>query len=118
MNDHDDDIDRALAALPLEEPPPNLHARIMTATVYRPAPLASTWEAWLVGTLIAVAAWMIWTVASAPHAADRLAGALSDAVQNSGLASLPVIFWLAVGVSAAWWISTLTVPSPRRIRVR
>ncbi|HEX3549198.1 MAG TPA: hypothetical protein VHT53_02415 [Candidatus Elarobacter sp.] len=118
MNDHDDDLDRALAALPLEEPPARLHARIMAATVYRPAPVASTWEAWLVGTLVALAAWMIWLVASAPNVGDRLAGVLTDVLQNSGLGSISTIFWLAVGVSATWWISSLTVPSPRRIRVR
>ena len=34
----DDDLDRALFALPLEEPPADLHGRILAATVLRPAP--------------------------------------------------------------------------------
>ena len=31
----DDELERALAALPLEEPPADLHARILAATVCR-----------------------------------------------------------------------------------
>ena len=118
MNDHDDDIDRALAALALEEPPAGLHARIMAATVYRAAPLAATWEAWLVGTLIALAAWLIWLVATTPNVTERLSASLEGVLSNSTLGTVSTAFWLAVGVSAAWWVSTLTVPSPRRIRAR
>ena len=39
--DSDDALDRALFALPLEEPPADLRASILTATVYRPAPAFS-----------------------------------------------------------------------------
>ena len=42
----DDDLDRALFALPLEEPPADLHRRIMAATVLRPAPEFRQWELW------------------------------------------------------------------------
>jgi len=34
----DDELDRALFALPLEEPPADMHQRIMSATVLRAAP--------------------------------------------------------------------------------
>jgi hypothetical protein len=118
MNDHDDELDRALAALPLEEPPPGLHARIMTATVYRPAPIVRTWELWLCGTLVAVAAWLVWLGATAPHAGERVAGLLARAIDIAGLDSPYTLLWLAIGVSAAWWISQLSLPAPRRIRIR
>ncbi|HYW55286.1 MAG TPA: hypothetical protein VE826_15035 [Dongiaceae bacterium] len=119
MNYHDDDaLDRALAALPLEEPPARLHDRIMAATVLRPAPLASGWEVWLVGTLVAVAAWCCWLLVSSPSIVTRVAAALSDALENAGLTSEYTLLWLAVGVSAAWWVSQLTVPASRKIRVR
>jgi hypothetical protein len=115
----DDDLDRALAALPLAEPPAGFHARVMAATVYRPEPVVRGWEVWAIGTLVAVAAWLIWLVSSAPHATERIAGALISAVETAGLTSPTTVLWLAVGASAAWWISQLTFPSSRgRIEAR
>ena len=116
---HDDDLDRAIAALPLAEPPAGFHARVMAATVYRPEPAVRGWEVWVIGTLVEVAAWLTWLVADTPNATEQIANALVYAVQTSGLTSTYTVLWLAVGVSAAWWISQLTVPaSPRRIEVR
>ena len=43
----DDELDRALFALPLEEPPADMHERIMAATVLRAGPAFRTWELWL-----------------------------------------------------------------------
>jgi hypothetical protein len=110
---HDDDLDRALFALPLEEPPPGLHARIMAATVYRPEPFLRGWEIWVVGTLVALAAWLSWLVGTTPHAAEQLTSVATEAFENTGLASSYTLLWLAVGASAAWWISLLTFPSSR-----
>jgi hypothetical protein len=120
MNGFDDDLDRAIAALPLAEPPAGFHARIMAATVYRPEPVVRNWEVWLIGTLVAVAAWLTWLVATTPHATEQLAGAVASAMQmTAGVTTTATVLWLAVGVSAAWWISQLSVPSsPRRIEVR
>ncbi|GEM_PF-1339746 len=117
---YDDDLDRAIAALPLAEPPAGFHARVMAATVYRLEPAVRGWELWLIGTLVAVAAWLTWLAASTPHATEQIAGALLNAaVQTAGLATTYTVLWLAVGVSAAWWISQLTVPSTRnRIEAR
>ena len=119
MNYDDDALDRALAALPLEEPPADLHARIMAATVYRPEPVVGGWEVWLVGTLIALAAWLAWLVASAPQAGERLTDAAVRVIENAGFTSDYTMLWVAVGASAAWWISQLSFPTrPSRIEVR
>ena len=118
---HDDDfadLDRMLAALPLEEPPAGLRARILTATVYRPAPAVRPWEVWLVSTFAAIAVWLTWVVASSPHAGERFVDATSRIMEAGGLTSVTTALWLAVGVSAAWWISQLSVPSTRRIKIR
>ena len=117
MHDDFDDLDRALWALPLEEPPAGLHARIMAATVYRAEPAVHAWEVWLIGSLVACGAWLVWFVASAPHASERLGEAITRSVMNAGLTSDYTLLWLALGVSTAWWISMLTVPSPRRNRI-
>ncbi len=120
MMDRDDDLDRMLAALPLEEPPATLHGRIMGATVYAPAtsaPSVSGWEIWMVGILAAAAVWLSWLVLSVPNATQRLIGAAVNAVQAAGLASPETLLWLAAGASTAWWISAITIPRDRRIRV-
>ena len=118
---HDDDfadLDRMLAALPLEESPAGLRARILTATVYRPEPAVKPWETWLIGTFVALAAWVVWLIGTEPNAGERLVDATSRLIDAGGLNSLTTVLWLGVGISAAWWISQLTIPSARRIRIR
>ena len=118
MNHHDmDDLDRALAALPLDEPPAGLHARIMALTVYRPRPVVRTWEFWVVGTLAALAIWFSWTVLSAPHAGERLVEGMTRLLDRVGFTSVTTVLWVAIGASAALWISQLTFPAARRIRI-
>ena len=119
--DDDDALDRMLSALPLEETPPGLHARILAATVHAPAAAAArvrTWELWAIGVAAALVVWVTWMVLAQPHASARIAFALTDAVQQSGLFSLATLEWLAAGASAAWWLSMLSVPRARRVEVR
>ena len=117
MTYDDDNLDRMLAALPLEEPPAGLHERILATTVYRPRPDDAAWEVWLVGTLIALAAWLSFVVVTTPHAGEQLMTWAVRLTQNGGLTSLNTLLWLAVGASAAW-ISQLSFPRGRRIEVR
>ena len=112
----DDALDRALASLPLEEPSPALHARILTATIYRPRPMVAMWEVWLIATLAAVAVWLSWAVVSAPSASTRLADLVTDVVNAGGLNSVQTLLWLGTGISAAWWLSVFTTAPRRRIQ--
>jgi hypothetical protein len=117
----DDALDRALAALPLDDPPADLQQRILARTVYAPQPAFRGWELWAVGTLIAVATWLCWLVASAPHAVTRIVTAFSHVVALSGLDSTATVLWLVAGVSTTWWLTQLSVPSQtarRRIKVQ
>jgi hypothetical protein len=118
---HDDDfadLDRMLAALPLEEPPAGLRSRILSATVYRPEPAMRAWELWAIGTLIALTVWFVWLLATAPHAGARFVELTTTVVEDGGLTSLTTLLWFAVGISAAWWISQLSFPTARRVRSR
>src|SRR3981081_1994816 len=94
----EDDLDRAIAALPLADPPAGFHARVMAATVYRPEPAVRNWEVWLIGTLVAVAAWLAGPAAGPPSASQRIVETLVDTVQTAGLTSTYTVLWLAVGV--------------------
>ena len=113
MTYDDDDLDRALAALPLEEPPSGFRARVVAATVYAPARVATpvrSLEPWLLGTLCALLAWCCWLVVAQPHA---VLGALAPALDAAPLVSPQTWVWTAVGAAATLWISVLTVPAGR-----
>ena len=115
----DDALDRALAALPLDEPPADLQRRILARTVYAPRAAFLGWELWLVAIATALVGWFGWLLLSAPHAQERVGDALARLVAVSGLDSMNTVLWLAAGVSATWWIVQLSVPDRRhRIEVR
>jgi hypothetical protein len=111
----DDALDRALAALPLEEPPADLHARILAATVDAPVPAAALpgWELWLVAILSSLALWLAWLFVTTPHAVERLTFAIDRIVEAGGLSSASTLLWVAIGVSAAWWVTQISVPQPQ-----
>jgi hypothetical protein len=120
MKMDDDALDRAIDALPLEEPPADLRARILTATVYRPVPLFTPREAGLLGAGIALVAWLLVLVV--------LGGAtlFVDSIQTIGsamvraLSSGMTLAWVAAGGVTAVWISLFTgfQPSAKGADVR
>ncbi len=103
----DDELDRALFALALEEPPANLRDRILAATVYRPPAPFRTWELWLLAAAVAVVGFVTFALLTAvPHLGDQLQSATVVLVRALGLFSVATYAWLAVGVSAVWTISS------------
>lgn len=112
----DDELDRALRALPLDEPPAGLRQQILAATVLRPPATFRPWEIWLLGTLLALAAWLCVDVVSAgPAAAANGLARISGWVRDSGVTSPTILFWLGIGFSSVWWISHLTLMPQQRI---
>jgi hypothetical protein len=104
----EDELDRALFALPLEEPPADLHGRIMAATALRPAPTFTALEICvLVLSVALVGSLTFWMFASTPHAGSRLADTIVAGARAMGLFSRSTYVWLAVGISSVWWISSL-----------
>ncbi|MDE2481445.1 MAG: hypothetical protein KGN02_04575 [bacterium] len=106
--DSDDALDRALFALPLEEPPADLRAAILTATVYRPAPLFKPWELALIGTIVAIVLWLGALIVMG-------GGALFvESIEKLGVAvirafaSTTTLAWLAAGGATAIWLSIFT----------
>jgi len=112
----DDELDRALFALPLEEPPVDLRARILAATVARPRLTFRAWEVWLVGTLFAFMVWLTVLVGtSVPDIGGVISRALSAGVDTFAESlSVNTLMWMALGVSFAVWISQLSLPQSRR----
>ncbi len=113
----DDELERALLALPLEEPPAGLRERILAATVSR-APVSGpfrAWELWLIGAAVLVAAAVTYLMlASVPDLGARANLALDNVLYALGLFSPATYVWCAVGVSAVWAISSLPLMLPAR----
>ena len=111
----DDELNGALFALPVEEPPADLHARILAATVGRPAPAFATWEWLLLAIAISLtAAGTVWIVTSAPGSVHALGTAVIGGLHALGLYSRATYVWIAIGLSSVWWISSLNfMPNPR-----
>ena len=85
--DSDDALDRALFALPLEEPPEDLRASILTATVYRPVPVFAAWEIAAIGAVAAVGIWFAVVIALGGgtlfvHTVDTIGQSFTHAFSN------------------------------------
>ncbi len=114
----DDELERALLALPLETPPAGLHERILASTVYRSAaaPAFRTWEVCLLVLAVSLVAVATFALLSAvPDLGDRSQIAVVHALHALGLFSVRTYAWFAVGVSTVWAISSLSL-MPRALR--
>jgi hypothetical protein len=112
----DDEFERALFALPLEEPPVELRARILAATVSRPRLTFRAWEIWLIGTLLAFVVWLGFTVGTSnPDVGGAISRAVSAGVDGVvALVSVSALMWTVLGISFVVWISQLSLPASRR----
>jgi hypothetical protein len=104
-HDDIDDLDRALFALPLAEPPAGLRASIFRATVYAPsaAQAFGRLEMIAIGVMLALASWLTLATVMNPRAAGSIEGALAILVR--GLADPQTLVWLGVGALTAVWLS-------------
>ena len=107
--DSDEELERALFALELEEPPAGMRASILAATIYRPPVPVHPWEIWVLGGLFAVLAWLLALAArgSALPAFSTFSSYVNDAVAY--VAKPETLFWLAVGGGLTLWISQLNL---------
>jgi hypothetical protein len=115
MNDGLDERDRALFAMPLEEPPPGLRGAVLAATVYAPvaAPLFRSWEVALIGGLSALAVPLVPAVANDRRSGTQLASGTSSLL-SAGLEPVAPA-WLAAGISTALCLSLVNLVAPRAL---
>jgi hypothetical protein len=108
-----DELERAIFALPLEEPPEGLRASILLATAYhRPAPAFSFAELAVLGALGAVALWLVVLLvlgggALFVHTLATIGSVLSRAFSNNAF-----VAWLAAGGATAFWLTLFTGSQP------
>jgi hypothetical protein len=108
MYDSDDELERALFALPMEEPPSDLRGAILTATAYRPAPPFKMWEAVTIGAISAVTVWLVILVAmgGGSLAIDTLS-TIGTAIVNV-VTNTYALAWLGAGAATALWLTLFT----------
>jgi hypothetical protein len=87
-----DALDRAILAMPLEDPPPDLRAQVLAATIYRPAPMFTPFELVAFLGIFASAIWL------AIAMFGRLATVVAITFSNTSLAAW--LAWSAVGAGA------------------
>jgi hypothetical protein len=112
----DDELERALFALPLEEPPVELRTRILAATVERPRLTFRAWEIWLIGTLLAFMVWLAFLVGtSSPDIGGTIGRAVGAGIDTvAALVSVSALTRTVLGISFVVWISQLSLPASRR----
>jgi hypothetical protein len=114
MNFNDDDaLDAALFALPLEEPPADLRSAILSATIYRHAPVFSLREIVTLGALCAVIVWLVALVIGGGgslfiHSLQAIGATTVRAGSN-----VTLLGWVAAGAATAIWLSIFTGFQPR-----
>lgn len=116
MKNYDDELDRALFALPLEPLPDGLRASILAAVSVVPVPILTGWEIGGIGAILALATWLtilVLTGGSSIGATIGMAGGEMARVASNWT----TLAWLAVGASTGLWLSLITVPR-RLVAVR
>lgn len=119
MHEPYDDLDLAIAALPLEAAPAGLRASILQRTVYRNDAPVWTWDIVLLGACFAMLVWAtlaILTGAAAPilHTINSLVP-----VALAQLTNLTTLSWIATGMVLAFFLASGTTPQPpQRIATR
>lgn len=111
----EEELERALFVLSLEEPPTDLHAAILSRTIYRAPMIAARWElAGLISVAFAacVLLWMI--VAGGGTLFDRTVLSAASYAERA-LGSMQTLLWLAIGCATAF---ALSLPSNPPIPVR
>ncbi|MGA8533861.1 MAG: hypothetical protein WB615_07115 [Candidatus Tumulicola sp.] len=121
MYDSDDALDRALSALPLEEPPADLRGVILAATAYRPAAPFSVWEVAGLGAIGAVTVWLGVLIAMGGGGLFLSTLSTIGFAIATGLTNVTLLAWLAAGAMTAFWLSSFTglqplKPATRRLR--
>jgi len=117
-HDWDDALERALFAMPLEEPPADLRASIMAATVYRPPAAFKLWETWALGACAGIFVWLV--IEMVLGDATRFVHALTamGAFVLSAASQPSTLLWIALGAGIATWLSVVdlgAITVPRRI---
>jgi hypothetical protein len=109
MYQDDDELDRAIFALPLEPLPAGLRASIMAAVTAAPGPVLSRWETFGIGAILALGAWLVLLFAHGNWDIGRTLGPLALALGRA-LIVPDTLRWVGFGIAAALIVSLVSIP--------
>jgi hypothetical protein len=117
----DEELERALFALPLEEPPADMRAAILAATVYRAPAIMKLWEIAAVAVAAAVVTWLVWQISMGglplfTHSLQSI-GEIASRFASRSLSNITTLAWIAVGGATTVWLS-LWPNAPLGVRER
>jgi hypothetical protein len=112
MNMDDNELERALFALPLEEPPAGMRASILLATAYRPAPAFSFVELAAIGAIGAVALWLVVLLVLGGGTLFVQTLEAIGSVASRAFSNTTTLAWLAAGGATALWLTLFTGYQP------
>jgi hypothetical protein len=116
MNFHDDDeLDRAILALPLEPAPPGLRASVLAMIAQAPGPVLTAWETAGIGVILALGTWLGLLLHSGAASASVWLSTSALALARS-LLTPTTLTWLAAGIALTICVMLFSVP--RRVAVR
>jgi hypothetical protein len=107
-----DELERAIFALPLEEPPEGMRASILLATAYRPAPAFSVLELATLGALGAVALWLLVLLVLGGGTLFVETLATIGSLLSRAFSNAATLAWLAAGGATALWLTLFTGYQP------
>ncbi len=107
-----DELERAIFALPLEEPPEGLRASILLGTAYRPAPAFSVLELATLGAIGAVAIWLVVLLVLGGGTLFIQTLAAIGSFLSRALSNGTTLAWLAAGGATALWLNLFTGYQP------
>jgi hypothetical protein len=110
MFNGDDALDRALFALPLEEPPADLRGSILTATAYRPVPPFSLWEVVVIGVISAVTVWLLILIAMGGGGLFLNTVGIIGRTIATASTNISSLAWLGAGAATALWLTLFQSP--------
>ncbi len=119
MHEPYDDLDLAIAALPLDEPPAGLRSAILARTIDRSTAPAWSWELTIIGACLAVLVWAalaLMTGSGAP-----IVAAIDSFTKQSvsALVNVDTLAWISSGMLLAFWLTVGITPlAPQRISHR
>jgi hypothetical protein len=111
MHEYDDDLDRALFALPLEPLPDGLRASILTGVAVGHRPIFTHWETIGLGIVVALGTWLALLLRGDASAGTWLAAEFGTLAQF--LVAPTTLTWAAAGLAVAVCVSLASMPRRR-----
>ena len=118
--ERDDDLDRLLFSLPLEDPPADLRSSILAGTIYRPPVMVKAWELWVIGVLLAVGVWLGVLIFQGGLERFAQTGMFFASGATHLLLAQNTWLWIAVGMGITAWLtlfnaSTISFAGTKRL---